>query len=184
MLHKYDYITIYSYIRKEDLSPLTPTILDVREYPEFASGHIEGSLSLPLSRIGKATAAWDRALYLTLVCKSGKRANVARLLMMDMGFTSIHVLEGGIDNWRQSGKPLQSAARKPWSLERQVRIGAGLLVLLTLALAHFVSPWFLLGTTFIGVGLTFAGISDICLMGTLLARLPWNKSPGCSCGAA
>ena len=163
---------------------MTPTILDVREYPEFASGHIEGSLAIPLARLGTAAAAWDRAMPLTLVCKSGKRAHAARLQMMDMGFTSLQVLEGGIDNWRQSGKPLQSFTNQPWSLERQVRIAAGLLVLLTLALAHFVSPWFLFGTTFIGAGLTFAGISDICLMGTLLARLPWNKNPAFPCRTA
>jgi rhodanese-related sulfurtransferase len=154
---------------------MTPTIIDVREYTEFASGHIEGSISLPLGRLGTAAAAWDRAMPLTLVCKSGKRSHTARLQMMDMGFTSLNVLEDGIDGWRQEGKPLQYAAKRPWSLERQVRIAAGSLVLLTLALARLVSPWFLLGTAFIGAGLTFAGISDLCLMGTLLARLPWNR---------
>lgn len=158
---------------------MTPTIIDVREFPEFASGHIEGSISLPLGRLATAAASWDRAMPLTLVCKSGKRSHTARLQLMNMGFTSLNVIEGGIDSWRQAGKPLQYAAKQPWSLERQVRIAAGSLVLLTLALAHFVSPWFLIGTTFIGAGLTFAGISDICLMGTLLGRLPWNRSTTC-----
>jgi rhodanese-related sulfurtransferase len=155
------------------------TFIDVREYPEFTSGHIEGSVSLPLSRLSTTAVTWDRATALTLVCKSGRRASTARLQLMEMGFTSLNILEGGIDGWRQAGKPLLSHGGGPWSIERQVRIAAGSLVLLTLALAYFVSPWFLLGTTFIGAGLTFAGISDICLMATLLGRLPWNRSTAC-----
>jgi rhodanese-related sulfurtransferase len=157
------------------MTPTIPTVIDVREYPEFASGHIEGSLSIPLARLKEASAGWDRTMPLTLICKTGKRSHAARLQLMDMGFTSLNVLEGGIDAWRQAGKPLQFAAKQPWSLERQVRIAAGSLVLLTLALAQFISPWFLLGTAFVGAGLTFAGVSNICLMATLLGRLPWNR---------
>ena len=97
------------------MTPTIPTVIDVREYPEFASGHIEGSLSIPLGRLKEASAGWDRTMPLTLICKTGKRSHAARLQLMDMGFTSLNVLEGGIDAWRQAGKPLQFAAKQPWS---------------------------------------------------------------------
>src|SRR6266851_2083541 len=85
------------------------------------------------------------------------------------GFTSLHVLEGGVDAWRAAGKPLVSIERRPWSMERQVRTTAGSLVLLTLALGCFVSRYFLLGTAFVGAGLVLAGVSDTCMMASLLA---------------
>jgi rhodanese-related sulfurtransferase len=149
--------------------------IDVREYPEFASGHIEGSRLVPLGRLEETSSAWERTAPLTLVCKSGIRAHEARQRLSGLGFTSLTVLEGGIDQWRLDGKPLVTSTRKPWSIERQVRITAGSLVLVTLALAYFSSRFFLLGTTFVGAGLVYAGVSDTCMMGLLLARLPWNQ---------
>jgi rhodanese-related sulfurtransferase len=61
------------------------------------------------------------------------------------------------------------------SLERQVRIAAGLLVLIGLLFAHFVNHWFIGLSAFVGAGLVFAGITDFCGMGLLLAKLPWNS---------
>ena len=64
------------------------------------------------------------------------------------------------------------------SLERQVRIAAGLLVLIGLLFAHFVNHWFIGLSAFVGAGLVFAGITDFCGMGLLLAKLPWNQPAG------
>lgn len=158
---------------------MNPTWIDVREYPEFAAGHIEGSRLVPLGTLPQQCAAWDRATPLTLVCKSGRRAEQARQQLDALGFTALTVLNGGIDAWRDAGKPLHVLERRPWSMERQVRIAAGSLVLLTLLLAQLVSPWFLAATAFVGAGLVFAGVSDLCMMASLLGRLPWSRpTPG------
>jgi hypothetical protein len=61
------------------------------------------------------------------------------------------------------------------SLERQVRIAAGAIVLTGALLARFVTPNFIWLSGFVGAGLVFAGITDFCGMGLLLAKLPWNK---------
>ena len=61
------------------------------------------------------------------------------------------------------------------SLERQVRIAAGSLVLLGAALGFFVHPYWLALSAFVGAGLLFAGITDTCGMGMLLAKMPWNQ---------
>jgi predicted branched-subunit amino acid permease len=61
------------------------------------------------------------------------------------------------------------------SLERQVRITAGSLVFIGVALGWFVHRGFYGLSAFVGAGLVFAGITDFCGMGLLLARMPWNK---------
>ena len=57
---------------------------------------------------------------------------------------------------------------------------AGLLVLLGVVLALAIDPRWIFLSGFVGLGLTFAGLSDICLMGILLSRLPWNRASQCS----
>jgi rhodanese-related sulfurtransferase len=104
-------------------------MIDVREYPEFSGGHIDGSEPVPLGTLDKASEVWNRAEPLTLVCRSGRRAEQARQTLAAKGFRSLHVLSGGIETWTKEGKPLTVAASKPWSMERQVRVAAGSLVL-------------------------------------------------------
>lgn len=56
----------------------------------------------------------------------------------------------------------------------QQGIAAGSLVFAGVLLAIFVHPYFIALSGFVGAGLVFAGITDFCGMGLLLARLPWN----------
>lgn len=65
--------------------------------------------------------------------------------------------------------------RKAISLERQVRIAAGLMVLTGVVLGTWLHPACYGLSAFVGAGLTFAGITDWCGMGLLLAKAPWNQ---------
>jgi len=69
------------------------------------------------------------------------------------------------------------------SLERQVRISAGALAATGGFLALFVSPIFAALPALVGSGLVFAGVTDTCVMGMLLARLPYNRAATCDVGA-
>ena len=68
-------------------------------------------------------------------------------------------------------------AKKAISLERQVRIAAGSLVLLGAVLGWFVNPAIIGLSAFVGAGLLFSGIAHTCGMGMVLTRLPWNQVP-------
>ena len=61
------------------------------------------------------------------------------------------------------------------SLERQVRIGAGSLVLVGVLLGWLVNPAGYAISACVGCGLIFAGVTDWCGMGLLLAKMPWNR---------
>jgi 3-mercaptopyruvate sulfurtransferase SseA len=56
---------------------MADSLIDVREYPEYAAGHIQGAKLIPLGTLGEASAAWTKGERLTIVCKSGRRAEGA-----------------------------------------------------------------------------------------------------------
>src|SRR4029078_11595897 len=86
-------------------------------------------------------------------------------------------VEGGTLAWNAAGLPVTHGP-KAISLERQVRIAAGSLVLIGVLLGCFVHPLFFGLTAFVGAGLVIAGIADTCAMALLLARMPWNRVDG------
>ncbi|MCS6852412.1 MAG: rhodanese-like domain-containing protein [Gemmataceae bacterium] len=155
-------------------------LIDVRTPAEFQEVHCPFARNVPLSELdpraflGAQGPCGDRPLY--VMCRSGGRGRQACEKLMAAGFRNVVNVEGGILAWEQSGLPVVRG-RKVMSLERQVRIAAGLLILLGCALGYFVHPASIGLAAFVGVGLVYAGITDSCAMGMLLARMPWNN-PG------
>ena len=148
-------------------------VIDVREPMEYASGHIAGSLNVPLSRLAQADLPQGP---LVLVCQSGNRSAKGVQTLLERSYAHpISDLEGGIPSWQQAGLPLRKLRNAPLPLMRQVQIAAGSLVLLGLILSNTVAPGWILLTWFVGAGLVFAGVSGFCGMARLLAVMPWNK---------
>lgn len=153
-------------------------LIDVRSPSEYATGHIPGALNIPLEQIEARLNDLGHDPII-LVCKGGKRARMAAGLLQPC-FANVAVLEGGTDAWIRAGLPVVASVRARWSLERQVRLGAGLITLAGVVLGFTMnSVWFYLAG-FVGLGLTFAGLADLCPMGILLARMPWNRAQSCS----
>ncbi|GAA3771075.1 rhodanese-like domain-containing protein [Terriglobus aquaticus] len=150
-------------------------LIDVREYPEYAAEHIEGSELVPLGKLTVTCEAWDRSQPLKLVCRSGRRATQAKQLLGAKGFLSVEILDGGIEAWKHSGRSILTAQHKPWAMERQVRVVAGSLVLLFVLLGSLVWKYFFAAAGLVGVGLIFAGVSNTCMMASVLGRMPWNQ---------
>lgn len=147
-------------------------LVDVRSPSEFAAGHVPGAVNLPLEKLTAAACATGETVV--LLCQGGTRARIAQQKLNGAGMPA-YVLCGGTSAWVAAGNAVHRTAAHGWSLERQVRLGAGLLVLTGTMLAATVSVKWLLLTGFVGAGLTFAGLTDICMMGSLLARMPWNR---------
>ena len=118
-----------------------------------------------------------------LLCRSGGRAARAKQALEKHHVGGLTVVEGGIGAYAAAGgKTVKGKA--VISLERQVRIAAGSLVLLGVAGGVLVHPAFLILSGFVGAGLIFAGVTDWCGMGLLLARMPWNRVAVTGAGAA
>ncbi|MGD9562185.1 MAG: rhodanese-like domain-containing protein [Pyrinomonadaceae bacterium] len=152
-------------------------VIDVREFSEFNSERIAEAQLMPLSNFEKHADDIDHAKPVYLMCRSGNRAKQAAEKLAKKGFTDIHIVEGGMAAWSGANLPVVKGGSKVWSLERQVRFAAGLIILTGVVLGYLVSPYLFLLSGFVGAGLTFSGITDTCGMAMVLARMPWNKAP-------
>jgi rhodanese-related sulfurtransferase len=157
-------------------------LVDVRTPAEFGEIHIAGAELMPMDRMDatKIQSAGANADACVLICRSGKRAALARQNLQAAGCTDLEVLEGGVDAWAAIGLPVVRGA-EVMSLERQVRITAGFMVVAGVVLGIWVHPALLGLSAFVGAGLMFAGITDWCGMAMLLARMPWNQKTGITC---
>ncbi len=82
-------------------------ILDVRNPPEIAAeGKIEGSMLIPMDQLPSRLRELPEDREIVAVCKRGMRSwNVANWLR-GQGRNALS-LQGGIDQWRALGLPLQ-----------------------------------------------------------------------------
>jgi rhodanese-related sulfurtransferase len=156
-------------------------LIDVRTPAEYEQIHAQGTLLAPLDSLDPKTIIAQRngaandPLY--VLCRSGTRAAKACQKFAAAGFENVFVIEGGTEAWERAGLPVVRGTSRVISLERQVRIAAGALVLTGIALGTFVHPALYGLSAFIGAGLVFAGITDWCGMAMVLAKMPWNKRP-------
>ncbi|MEU6877708.1 rhodanese-like domain-containing protein [Streptomyces sp. NPDC046712] len=157
------------------------TVVDVRTPAEYASGHLPGALNVPLDQLGRAVPALQEAAgrgELLIVCQSGGRSAAARAQLSARGVTTLD-LAGGTGGWAARGhelvRPAGAPAKPVWAMERQVRLVAGSLVLIGLALGLLLHPaWQLLSAGVAG-GLVFSALTNTCGMAVVLGKLPYNR---------
>ena len=150
-------------------------LIDVRTPMEYADVHVVGARSVPLDTLDpQAFAKVPQADPLYVICRSGSRAAQACQKLHSVGVDNVCNVEGGTLAWERAGLPVVRGP-KTMSLERQVRIAAGSLVVLGVSLGWLIHPVFLGLSAFVGGGLVFSGLTDTCGMGLLLARMPWNR---------
>ena len=152
-------------------------VFDVREASEYEGNRIKGAISAPLSRFKETSKIFDRNRHSYIVCQAGKRAEQFAKRLLEDGYGDISVVEGGLKAWIDAGYPIEEGESKLWSLERQVRFVAGLLVLLGVVLSLVLNSAFLILSGIVGAGLVIAAVTDTCGMAMFLARMPWNKAP-------
>ncbi|MFC0032397.1 rhodanese-like domain-containing protein [Micromonospora chaiyaphumensis] len=156
-----------------------PRLLDVRTPAEFESVHIPGAYNVPLDLLKEHREELRSHLDqdVVLICRSGARATQAGQALAGAGLPNLKVLDGGMLAWQATDAPTKQGAAR-WDLERQVRLVAGSIVLLSVLGSMFV-PGLKWVAAFIGGGLTFAAVTNTCAMGMLLSRLPYNRGAGC-----
>ncbi|TWU13455.1 Inner membrane protein YgaP [Symmachiella macrocystis] len=156
----------------------TVELIDVRTPAEYRETHSTIARNVPLDELdaekllADRNSSADQPLY--VICNSGNRSRKACEKLINAGCTNVVNVQGGTQAWEQADLPVVRG-KKTVSLERQVRIAAGSLVLLGSVLALTVHPYFAGLAAFVGAGLVFAGVTDTCGMAMLLAKMPWNR---------
>jgi glyoxylase-like metal-dependent hydrolase (beta-lactamase superfamily II)/rhodanese-related sulfurtransferase len=166
------------------------SVIDVRTVAEVESEHIAGSRHVPVDQVrDRADEIRATPAPRLILCRSGMRAENARRQLQELGIGGLSVVEGGILAYAGAGG-VTLKGKKTISLERQVRIAAGALIVVGAVLGFAVHPVLHLLSALVGGGLVFAGITDRCGMAMLLAKMPWNArakaspaAPAAACAA-
>jgi rhodanese-related sulfurtransferase len=160
-------------------------ILDVRTELEYKEKHIGlKHIHVPLHDLDPVDFIKRYNIkpvtVIHLLCLGGKRAEQAASKFIEAGHTAVKVITGGLIACEEYGHEIKSyicksSCRPSVSLERQVRIIAGVCSIIGTILALFVNPLFSLVPLFVGAGLVFSGVTDFCGLALILAKAPWNK---------
>lgn len=160
--------------------PARQIMIDVRTPAEFRHLHLPKSVSMPLDALNvseiMALQRQRETDGILLICQSGQRATRAAEKLADEIASPVRVVEGGLNEIEKLGIELSPGnGKQVISIERQTRIAAGTLMLLGVLGSLWIHPGFLWLSGFVGAGLIFAGVTNSCAMGLLLARMPWNR---------
>ena len=155
-------------------------LVDVRSPAEYADGHADGAVSIPIEQLDAAGALQvlgpdaGKEATLHLICASGLRAEQAATKLQQQGLSNVAVVGGGTEAWERQGLPMRRRTATV-SLQRQTQIALGVLILALLAKGVLLHPLFYVATGLLGVGLIFAGVTARCGLTSMLAYMPWNR---------
>lgn len=95
----------YQLVSPEDAKQLiddgTVQVVDVRTADEYASGHIEGAVNIPVDSIGSTQPSQlsDLDAPVLVYCRTGVRSKQAATALVNLGYKHVYDLQGGITNW-------------------------------------------------------------------------------------
>jgi len=87
-------------------SPVPFIFLDVRTAEEYADGHVDGSLLIPVQELEGRLNEVPKEKRVYVYCRSGKRSVAASNVLVKAGFSNIENIEGGINAWIDAGYPV------------------------------------------------------------------------------
>jgi rhodanese-related sulfurtransferase/glyoxylase-like metal-dependent hydrolase (beta-lactamase superfamily II) len=85
-----------------------PTIIDVRSEKEYAGGHIDGSLNIPVNHLADRVSKLSKTGTVIVHCEGGYRSAIAAGILMNAGFENVIDLVGGYKAWVASQTPVNA----------------------------------------------------------------------------
>lgn len=149
-------------------------LLDVREPAEYRTVHIGRASLMPLGQLDAAKLTSQKKIVVH--CQKGARGGAACLRLLSKNpDLEVYNMTGGIEAWSAAGLPVERSGRGVLSLDRQVQLAIGLLLLIATSLSLVMSPAWIWAAGLVGLGLTVAGLTGFCGMAILMARMPWHR---------
>jgi len=87
-------------------------LLDVREPDEWAAGHIESAVHIPIGELADRLGELPEGDPLYVICRVGNRSARVVGYLRSQGINAVNV-SGGMQDWAGSGKYMVSDTRRP-----------------------------------------------------------------------
>ncbi|MEV1052266.1 rhodanese-like domain-containing protein [Streptomyces sp. NPDC049887] len=96
--------------------PAGGLVLDVREDDEWAAGHVEGAVHIPISdfvaRFGEVTEAVAGGRRAYVMCRVGGRSAQVTQYLVQQGIDAVNI-DGGMQAWDAAGRPMVTDSGGP-----------------------------------------------------------------------
>lgn len=90
------------------------TIIDVREYDEYAAGHLPGAINIPRGilefKIGMVPECANKDGAFLIYCRTSGRAALSTVQLQKLGYGNIVSMAGGFDAWNNENRPTEKPA--------------------------------------------------------------------------
>jgi rhodanese-related sulfurtransferase len=94
-------------LAEELASADAPLVVDVRTVDEFAEGHIEGAVNIPLNELtANLNLLPNLDQNIVVVCGSGHRSALAMTALNLLGYTQVRSLMSGMGSWTAAEQPV------------------------------------------------------------------------------
>lgn len=86
-------------------------VIDVREYDEYAAGHLPGAINIPRGvlefKIGMVPECANKGGAFLIYCRTSGRAALSAVQLQKIGYTDIVSMGGGYEAWNNEGRPTE-----------------------------------------------------------------------------
>jgi rhodanese-related sulfurtransferase len=86
-------------------------VIDVREYDEFAAGHLPGAINIPRGvlefKIGMVPECANKDGAFLLYCRTSGRAALSAVQLQKIGYGNVISMAGGFEAWNNEGRPTE-----------------------------------------------------------------------------
>lgn len=86
-------------------------IIDVREYDEYAAGHLPGAINIPRGvlefKIGMVPECANKDGVFLIYCRTSGRAALSAVQLQKIGYGNIISMAGGFEAWSNEGRPTE-----------------------------------------------------------------------------
>lgn len=86
-------------------------VIDVREYDEYAAGHLPGAINIPRGvlefKIGMVPECANKSGAFLLYCRTSGRAALSAVQLQKIGYTDVISMAGGFEAWNNESRPVE-----------------------------------------------------------------------------
>lgn len=88
-------------------------VIDVNKAELFSTSHIPNAVNIPLEDINDSNKELlkNKDKTVILSCQSGGRSQTAAKQLVNLGFSNVHVLKGGLIAWAKENLPTTSSKK-------------------------------------------------------------------------